>query len=240
MNTENKEIEDRKKIGYALKETSLNRIRKHGEEGLIIISTNRSSVYSDNDSNDLSSEYKDWLNANNFEDTEENEKAFLDERNKECDMELKRYLISAKCPYTWTPVFGGYHGKDSVVDSYEPSFIVYNSKNPHKDGECSWEDLKKRALDWCKKYKQDSVYIQAPNEPPVYLDKDGNKVSGHSTLNFKFNDKDEEFYTTTKRKKKIPHRFTADIMWESMRLRSKPSSYNDKMRRSYQGEVWDL
>ena len=72
------------------------------------------------------------------------------------------------------------------------------------------------------------------------MDKDGNKVGGHSTLNFKFNDKDEEFDTTTKRKEKIPHRFNADIMWESMRLRSKPSSYNDKMRRSYQGEVWDL
>ena len=141
-------------------------------------------------------------------------------------------------PFAYSPVYGGYHGTDSVVDEFEPSYIVYShGKNYSADYE-PFEKLYKLALQLCKKYKQDSVYIQPPHEAPYYVNGDGEKVSSKSSLDFKVNDDSQEFFTTSKRKKENPHKFTADIQFENMFRGSSPSTYFDRMKRRQSGEVF--
>lgn len=206
------------------------------EHNIPMFELNDNKTFKEDDFRD----YVEFCKTKNLIPYSESEEEFLSYRNKKCDEEFKKYLRSSDNPYTFTPVFGGYHGMDSVTDSYEPSYIVYNSVNKYKKKEGSWEDLKNKALEWCGKYKQDSVYIQEPNEAPIYMDKNGNKVNTSETKDFKFNRNDEMFYTTTKRDKTNPQRFTANIMWENMRCPSRPSSYNEKIRYAQRGEYWDV
>lgn len=46
-------------------EGGVNRILSHGKYGFIIISANRSEIYSDNPNNDLSDEYEEWNEISN-------------------------------------------------------------------------------------------------------------------------------------------------------------------------------
>ncbi len=70
-------------------------------------------------------------------------------------------------------------------------------------------------MDLCDKFKQDSVYVQGPDEAPVYLDKDGNQTSSKST---------EDFNSA--------HEF------EIILRKAGPSTYFDRMKREKQGEVF--
>ena len=99
-----------------------------------------------------------------------------------------------------------------------------------------FETLKQFGLKECFKFKQESVYIQAPGQPPVYLDSDGNRVDKSSSLDFKLNRDGEEFFTTTSRDKTHPQRFTGDIQFESVCIPLRPGDYNERMRRLKQGE----
>ena len=102
-------------------------------------------------------------------------------------------------------------------------------------GTVDFETLFDLAKDWCGQFKQDSVYVQPPFEAPMYIDCNGNRVDKSSSKNFKFNRDNEEFCTTTKRKRTAPQRFTADINFESFYHKG-VSSYVDRMRRSKGGE----
>lgn len=155
-------------------------------------------------------------------------------RNKWADMALLEDI--KKAGYAYSKTFGGYHGTDNVVDSYEPSYIVYNHNRGGSYG--NWDSIYNFAIDLCKKYKQGSVYVQAPDEAPVYISGDGEVVSSTSSKNFKINRDKEEFYTTNKRKKNKPQRFTADIQFESMFRGHGPSDYTDRVRRRQSGEVF--
>lgn len=221
-----------------LTETSLNRIMKHGETGMIIISACRSEVDSSNprlslrDEFEKDAEFVGGLKSIDSDALYDFEHDWLKRRNARKDKELRQDIQEAG--YSFTPVYGGYKGTDSVSSSYEPSYIVYNRLRNGEEG--NFDDLKQFALDMCRKYGQDSVYVQAPGEAPVYLDDSGNQVNRSSSKNFKFNRYDQEFFTTTSRDKTNPQQFTADIQFESVCINLRPASYNEKMRRTKQGE----
>lgn len=218
---------------HPISEANLNRIKKHGESGMIIISANRSDVHSDNPNCDLTSEYEQWLNNSGAEHSEATASMWLRQRNKEAEKALLDSIKRSGLSYT--PVYGGYHGEDGVVDSYEPSFIVYAKGRNGEDVPFNY--VYDMALKWCGDFSQESVYVQAPGEAPVYLDKDGNQCNSSSSKDFKYNRDDEMFYTTTKRDKTKPQRFTADIRFESY-YRKGVSSYTERMRRSQSGEFF--
>lgn len=223
-------------IGFKLLEAfNLGKIQKHGQDGFVVISANRSNVTSSNPANDLTKPYLNWCKKKTVEPTEKSESEFLKTRNAKADDALLKDIRSQG--YTYSMTYGGYHGSDEVADSYEPSFVVYNHK---KSGEVSdWNELFDFAISACKKFHQDSVYVQAPNEAPNYYDANGHVVNTKSSKNFKLNRDNEEFYTTTKREKNNPQRFTADIVFEGKYY--KPAlkhEYVDRMRRSQYGEIF--
>lgn len=145
-----------------LNEETLSRIiNKHGKDGFIIVSANRSGL--DNETNNKNT--KNLIN----------------------DLKISQY--------GYFPVYGGYHGTDGVVDSYEPSFIVFNhTKN---NGELTdFSDLKLFAIQMCGKYNQDSVLIKEPNTRPYYINKDGEIVGKAISDDIDLNNPNNEYYTS--------------------------------------------
>lgn len=236
-----------------LSESSLNRIMHHFEEdGGVVISVEKSDI----DNEDILSDYVNWCDKHNLEvDDGSNRKAFLEENNKNNDDIFYSYLKSDYNPYLFFPVFGGYKSNGGIVDHREKSFLLFNSKAKNKPGEVSWDDLESKALKWCKKFRQDSVYIQRPHEAPIYADSNGNRISKGSSKDFKYND-DADYYITTKRKgskeygKKVL-KFTADISFkdkaptikdlaESKDFRTVSSTTNmvERIKKGQTGELW--
>ena len=231
-----------KKYAYTpINEVSINRILSHGAEGFVILSANRSAIYSENENCDLSEEYEYWLRKEMMQDDEQSQALFLKNRNKQADTDLMHDIQSRR--YSYTPIFDGYHGTDAVVDDFEPSYIVYNHYRGGSLNKGNFEDLRDFAIDLCKKYKQDSVYIQAPNEAPIYVDCNGNQVNSSSTKNFKI-DRDEMFYSTNKRDKSNPRKFTADIQCDESVNEARLYCYKDapdfntRVRRIQLGEIF--
>ena len=222
-----------------LSESSLNRMMDHGKTGMVIISANRSAIDSEDPRLSLRPDFERYLKSVGGYDSIDSdalydeERNWLKRRNAKADKTLKRDIIDAG--YSYSPVYGGYHGQDSVRDSYEPSYVVYNHKRGG-DNPGDFRELERFAITMCKKFRQDSVYVQAPGSSPKYLDCDGNQVNMSSSNNFKFNRDDEEFYTTTRRDKSNPQRFTADIVFENMCVPVRPGDYNENMRRLKSGE----
>lgn len=226
---------------FLITEAGINRIMKHGEHGMIIISANRSDIDSDNPNTSLRDEFDKWCKVNDVQnDNVEQKNKWLNMRNKNADELLKNDLN--KSPFAYTPVYGGYHGTDDAVDSYESSYIIYCHGKKYSADYEPFEKLYSFAIELCRKYKQDSVYIQPPSEAPYYVDWNGNKVSGSSSKNFKINREKEEYFTTDKRKKgdmdNKPHRFTADINFESLYRGCNPATYVERMRRRQYGEIF--
>lgn len=232
-----------------LDEGGLNRIMYHGRYGFIVISANRSEIYSDNPEINLTTEYKAWCEKENLDPAEKKNMDFwLRNRNKKADAELHKRLKES--PYAFTPVYGGYHGTDNVTDSFEPSYIVYNHAKGSSKYYMDWDKLFQFALQLTRDYKQDSVYVQAPNEAPIYVNGHGEKTNSRESKNFKFNDYTQTFFTTAKKKKRTttdphglvtpPQRFTADIQFESIYkyYKAGPSTYFERMKRQKLGEVF--
>ena len=221
-----------------LSESSLNQMMQHGETGMVIISANRSAIDSENPKLSLRPDFEkyvesvggyDSIDSDALYDEEQN---WLKRRNAKADKILRREIKNAG--FSYSPVYGGYHGTDGVSDSYEPSYVVYCY---NRDGELvKFDYLEEFALEMCRKFKQDSVYVQRPGDPPVYLDGAGNQINKTSSDNFKFNREKEQFYTTAKRDKSNPQRFTADIVFENMYIPLRPADYNEKFRRIKSGE----
>lgn len=238
-----------KKYASLITEAGLNRMLSHGKNGMIIISACRSEIPSDNPNCDLMPEYKKFLQENDLEDSEELRDKWLYERNKSCDTELKKELRHSAFSYTQT--YGGYHdkGKPNSDDLFEPSYVVYNYTQ--RGEPLNFDDLFELALYWCKKYHQDSVYVQAPNEAPIYVNEKGDTVSSKSSKKFTLNDPNQEYFTTIKRSKgnlhtadndpnkkrrSIPQRFTADIQFENIMLPIGPGSLTELKRRRDRSE----
>lgn len=190
-------------------------MKKHGDNGYVILSANRS-------------------------DEDEN-------YNTKATQSLIKDLKSSG--FSYLPSYGGYHGSDDVMDSYEPSFIVfnYNGKGEPQD----WNELYSFALEMCGKYNQDSVYVNAPGEAPNYLDRNGEKVNSHSSRNYVKNDLNQEYYTSLSSPKEIEDnmskglqvggRFTSDIQFENrMYVNPMPCQLSERMRRKGEVMIWDI
>lgn len=223
-----------------LSESSLNQMLEHGKTGMVIISANRSEIDDDNPALSLRLDFEKYvgekygdLSAIDSDQLYDIEQEWLRKRNAKADKELRQDIKTAG--YSFTPVYGGYHGKNDVKDTYEPSFVVYNYRRG-EDNPGDFYELERFAIEMCRKYKQESVYVQEPNSSPKYLDADGNQVNMFSSNDFRLNRDQEQFYTTTKRDKSNPQRFTADIVFESMYIPLRPGTYNEKMRRLKSGE----
>ena len=232
-----------------LDEGGLNRIMYHGRHSFIVISVNRSEIYSKHDELNLTNEYIADCKANGLDPTDkDNMDNWLRDRNKKADEALRKNLKDSI--YAYTPVYGGYHGTDNVTDSFEPSYIVYCHARQSSNDYLNWNDLYQFALDLAKLYKQDAVYIQAPDEAPIYVNWKGEKTNSRESKNFKFNDYTQTYFTTAKKKKRTtvdsngietkPQRFTADIQFENIYryYKAGPSTYFDRMKRRQLGEVF--
>ncbi len=145
-----------------LNEETLSRIiNKHGNDGYVIVSANRTGQPND---------------VNN-----KNTKSLIND--------LKA------CDYGYFPVYGGYHGTDGIVDSYEPSFIIFNHLK--KTGEIDdFSKLKLLAIQLCGKYNQDSVLIKDPDNPPYYVNRNGDIVGKATSDDVDLNNPDNEYYTS--------------------------------------------
>ena len=218
-----------------ISESSLNRMLDHGKTGMVILSACRSAVESTDPKLDLTYEFEMDMGDRDidsdalYDEMEE----WLRKRNAVKDKELKDDI--KKAGYSFTPVYGGYRGKDGVNSSYEPSYVVYNYKRGD-DNPGDFYELEQFAIKMCGKYGQESVYVQEPGSAPKYLDDEGNQVNMFSSKNFKLNRDNEKFFTTTKRDKTNPKTFTGDIVFESMYIQLRPASYNENMRRIKSGE----
>lgn len=100
-------------------------------------------------------------------------------------------------PYRFLPVYGGYRDDSrGEYDDFEPSFLVfnYNREGVPQD----FEKLKEFGIELCGKYDQSSVLIKAPGKVPVWLDRNGNKISKDETTHVFKNNSEKEYFTSLK------------------------------------------
>jgi hypothetical protein len=224
------DIKDSKGIKPLL-EKNLNRMLRNLERyGAIIISAHRSEI------DDGHKVYFDrWCSLHSIKNPQEkHKKEFLKWFNTRQTKSLIKDLQASN--YTYVPVYGGYHDVSNPqnVDSYEVSFVVYNSRRDNK--ELDFEYLADFAIYLCDKYMQDSVYIQAPGEAPNYYNREGKKISNKSSKRIITNDNNQMFFTALR-----PHhnsqRFTSDVTFEGLYVNHKPSSIFNRMVRRAKGEM---
>ena len=243
-------VNGKKTYGSLITEIGIDRLLSHGKDGMIIISACRDKIFSKNDNCNLLSEYEEFIKNTGVEDNEETQQMWLEDRNRREDARLKEFLRT-KTNYSYTQAYGGYHDakEEGVPDSFEPSYIIYNRDRQGRP--LNFEDLRNLAMELCKEYHQDSVYLQAPGEAPIYINEKGEKVNSSSSLNFIKDDPKQMYFTTNKRKKERPHtlwgnttakrtvkphRFTADISFESIMLPVGPGSIIELKQRIDKGE----
>lgn len=198
IDKKNKDYELYKQGWKPINEAGLNRIMTHGKHGFIIISSQRSSLetWDKNPELSLTSEYEKWCQNKGIEASENTVAEFLQIRNKNAEKELN--IDIKRSDYAYSPVYGGYHYKgasDNSNDDYELSYIVYNHKKNENDNYGDFQLLFNKAIEWCQMFKQESVYIQAPDEAPHYYNGNNEICDTHSSKNFKFNDNKAEYFT---------------------------------------------
>jgi hypothetical protein len=210
----------------------------HGKTGMIIISSQVSSIEREDPNLDLTAKFekslekKGGVQAIDSDAMYDEMQDWLRRRNKAADKQLKQDIHDAG--FSYTPVFGGYRMQETGEESHEPSYVVYCYD---RNGQLrDFQELKDFAIRMCGKYKQESVYVQAPGEPPVYLDRHGDQMNSSSSNNFKFNREGETYFTTTSRDKNSKQRFTGDIVFENLYIPLRPGDYNERMRRDKSGE----
>ena len=119
-------------------------------------------------------------------------------------------------------------GINRIMSHGENGFIVISANRSEvfsSNPEC---DLTDEYVKYCK----------LNNEEPNYVGQNGEKQNSSSSKDFKINRDDEMFYTTTRRDKNDPQRFTADIQFENMYRSAGPSTYFNRMKRMKTGEVF--
>ena len=221
-----------------LSESSLNRMMDHGKTGMIIISSQVTSIEREDPRLDLTAEFEKSLEkkggprAIDSDAMYDERRDWLRRRNKAADNALRRDIQAAG--FSYTPNYGGYRMQETGEQTFEPSYIVYcyDAKGQPRD----FQDLLDFGLKMCLKYSQESIYVKAPGKPPVYLDYNGNQTNSTSTDSFRFNGDDEEYFSKIKRKKARSPQFTADINFNEMYVPLRPGDYNENMRRLKSGE----
>lgn len=233
-------MEKRKYLGYYhLNETSINRIMKHGEHGFVILSACRSEIDNGKPECLLEDEYNQWLQENDKTDDDDSKVEFLKQRTQICDKMLEKDIRNMG--FAYSKVYGGYHPNNmDQPDKFEPSYIVYNHERNDESFFGDFIALEAFAMKMCQKYRQDSVYIQHPNELPVYMNSNGDIIGKAENNVVKINRDDEVYFTTVNRSKKFPQKFSVNMSFlESFRTNG-PSSLFDRRRRTYFGEIFLL
>lgn len=139
-------------------------MHKHGNNGFIIISANKS---------DLPPEIN-----------EENTKEMI-----------KLIKISG---YSYLPTYGGYHNTETGEDGdYEPSFIIFNyNEQNNYDNSSDFKELEDFGKFLCKKFDQDCFLCKRSDMPPMYLNRNGDKISVRETNKYWKNDPTKNFFST--------------------------------------------
>lgn len=147
-----------------------------------------------------------------------------------------------KSGFSYTPTYGGFIenlGSDNETTVYERSFIIYNKDKNGKN--CNFNDLYKLGLDLCKKYNQDSFLVQAPNENPKYIKKDGS-VDFEFNGGKVFNDVSQEYFTdlhkNTHKGGDITNRKPTGFSFTEAYINPKPQCYSERHVRWLNGEVF--
>lgn len=97
-----------------------------------------------------------------------------------------------KANYNYTESYGGYNNVETgEYGDYEPSFIVFNN-----GANTDFNKLLQYGMIWCAKYDQDCFLVKAPNNPAIYVDRNGNKVNSTESYEVYKNDPKQEFFTT--------------------------------------------
>ena len=173
-----------------LTEARIDRILHSAEKyGMIVISAYRSAIASDNPDNDLQTDYEEWCDEEHFNrNSAVSKQSWLNGRNKLASESLR--LAIKESPFEYSSIYD--YRKDNSIYDYlieadrlVPSFIVY-SVGRSKSGPTpviQFDELYNFAIELCKRYKQDCVYIQPPNQAPFYVDGNGDKISDDS-MNF--------------------------------------------------------
>ena len=93
---------------HKLNELNLNRLKKHGEAGFIIISACRSGIEHENPNVDLTDEYREWAKRNLLDEKylsdEKYQERFLKDYNEANDARLERMLRSPEFAYSFSAV----------------------------------------------------------------------------------------------------------------------------------------
>ena len=232
-------INERERNVMPLSEASLNQMMEHGKTGMAIISSQVTEIDRNDPRLSIRDIFERWAGKNeggvdsiDSDAMYDVERKFIREYNRAADKDLKRDIQAAG--FSYTPVFGGYRMQETGEETHEPSYVVY--AYDRKGQPVDFQTLTDFALKMCLKYRQESVYVQEPGKPPVYLDCDGNQLNTSSSDRFKFNREGETYFTTTSRDKGSRQRFTADIVFESMYIQLRPGDLNENMRRRKSGE----
>lgn len=110
--------------------------------------------------------------------------------------ERTRQLIDdiRKAGFSYTLSYGGFIENKGEADEesvYERSAIVYATK---RDGKDYPQELFDFAVEECRKFNQDAVLVQMPNEKPRYIKQDGTTDFEFSG-DLSFNDLSQEYFT---------------------------------------------
>ena len=149
--------------------------------------------------------------------------------------------ILKQTDFSYTPTYGGFienQGTPNEENVYERSFVVYNH---HKDGSVGdFNELYQFALDMARKYNQDSVLIQAPNDKPQYVKQDGEVDFGFDG-DVAFNDLSQEFFTDLH---KNTHKTMGDgssptrFSFLESYINPAPQCYGERVSRARNGEIF--
>ena len=221
-----------------LSESSVNKMLDHGKTGMIMVSACKSEIDDTNPELSLRPAFDKYVESQGgYESIDsdalyDEEQNWLTKRNKAADEELEKDIKDAGFSYSKT--YGEYKGE------YEPSYAVYCYNRD--GGLVKFDYLRQFGLGMCKKYKQESILVQGPGDPPEYLDGNGNHVDIPLTGGVKINRENEPFKTHPDRKKTGPsitlteqHAFK-EYIFENMYIPLRPASYNEKFRRIKSGE----
>lgn len=148
-------------------ESGSNLIKCHGKNGLIVITANRSEIYSDNPDNDLTSEYAEWCKAEDRDVWDRRNMDFwLDKRNIQEDERLSSEIKSSK--YSYSPVYEYMSEEvDGATDKLVPYYIVYCHAKEGGNVCVDFREFYEFGLALAAKYKQDRFYDSESKEAPI-------------------------------------------------------------------------
>lgn len=144
--------------------------------------------------------------------------------------------------YSYTPTYGGFIENKGTADEtsvYERSFIIYNKNRNGQSGD--FKDLYDFGLKLCCKYNQDSFLVQAPNDKPKYITKNG-EVDFEFDGGKVFNDVSQEYFTdlhkNTDKFGDISNRKSTRFSFTEAYVNPKPQCYSERHSRWCNGEVF--